>query len=365
MPDLHVYSLQPDRSETSTSECDILDLLESLCFRICFSVITSPETASLGDMVSSSRGAIVKSTSAKKSISPFSSPVKLRMLSQTVYLMNVIHRLVCEDRKVTQRELFYRSLSDRQGPGFVEQIALNKALISLTDALGCDRHELGVFTTARGLVAADPSQQTICLDEEGEFLADLSSHPEGLNVTESIASGIQTIASTAKCVVIVEKDTVFQSLVSCSAFFSTVPCILVTARGYPDNATVRFLQRLSNLFVTARIPFLYLGDLDPHGISIFMTYYRTVGPCIEWIGLRHEDLDLLDNQTALGLKLKATDSALVNSLLEKDSTPDYVKIELAKIERRGLKYEVECLHSAGEVFLPLHYLPKKLSLYLG
>lgn len=364
MSPMHVYSWAGSSDHCSKSDCDILELLESLCFRICFSVLTSPDTASLGDMVSCSRGAVVKNAPGKKSISPFSSPVKLRILSQTVYLMNIIHRMVCEDRKVTQRELFYRSLSDNHGPGFPEQASLNKALISLTDALGCDRHELGVFTTARGLVAGDPSQQTLCLDEMGEFVADLSAHQEGLNISESIASGVHTIATSAKLVLIVEKDTVFQSLVNCSGFFESVSCILVTARGYPDNATVRFLQRLSRL-LAGKLPFLYLGDLDPHGISIFMTYYRTVGSWIEWLGLKHEDLDLLDNQSSLGLKLKATDCSLLNSLIEKDSTPDYVKIELARIERRGLKYEVECLHSAGEFFLAQRWLPLKLSSFIN
>jgi DNA topoisomerase VI subunit A len=324
--------------------------------------MTTEETAGLGEMISTSRGVLVKN-STKKNISPFGSPTKLRMLSQTVYLMNTIHRLVCENRKVTQRELFYRSLSDRQGPGFSEQVTLNRALISLTDALGCDRHDLGVFTTVRGLVAADPEIETLCLDEDSEFIADLSAHPDGLSVSETLAVGITTISTSARCVLIVEKDTLFQSLVTSPEFFKRTPCILVTARGYPDNITIRFLQRLGEIF-NHELPFLYLGDLDPHGISIYLTYTHAVGQWIEWIGLKSEDVAMLDNQAVLGLKLKPTDTAMINSLLGKESTPDSLKSELAKIEMRGLKFEVECLHASGEYFLAEEWIPGKVKPFL-
>jgi meiotic recombination protein SPO11 len=226
------------------------------------------------------------------------------------------------------------------------------------DALGCERHELGVFTTARGLVCADLSTETICLDEHGDFIADLSGHPDGLALSETLTS-IHTLQSSAACILIVEKDTVFQALIRAHNFFEYVPCILVTARGYPDTITIRFLQRIRQLVGGSGFPIYYLGDLDPHGVSIFLTYNRSLSGDVKWIGLHFSDIELHFHQL-LGIKMKACDYALLNNLIASPEIPQYVKAELCRIEKRGLKYEVECMHAIGETHLAIEWLPNKI-----
>ena len=346
-----------------------LDLLSNVARRTLLAILTHKIAIPVDQMTRftmsgpvSSRNPIIKHGRAP---SPFSSPAKLKTMAQTLYLLNVVHEIVLAGKHVTQRELFYRSLGGgSNSPVFVEQTQFNKALFTLMNAIGCERHELGIFTTARGFAAADPEYETICLEKDGNFLFDLSAHPDGLSVSEQL-TGFVTIQTNAVCVLVVEKDTVFQSLVSTADFFKSVPCILVTARGYPDNMTIRFLNRLRGV-VGSALPFLYLGDLDPHGICIYLTYWRALNEGIQWIGVHYEDIGIDYNQhSLLGLKLKPNDLSLLKSLMDREGIPDLVKEQLKKIKDRGLKYEVECLHSMGESFIATEWLPSKLQSILA
>jgi DNA topoisomerase VI subunit A len=314
--------------------------------------MTSGDSAALFDL--SRTGA-----SKRQCKSPLTSPFKLRQLSQTVYLLNTVHRLATANRHVNQRELFYRALSEQSAPTFADQSGMNRALFCLLNAIKCDRHELGIFTTARGLVAGDPATTTILLDASTEFIADISDHPDGLSISDSLVA-FSTIQTTAKFVLIVEKETVFQTLLACDSFFAKNACILVTARGYPDNITVRFLRRLLTV-TAAQVPFMYLGDCDPHGVSIALVFNRALDNQMRWIGVHVSDVQSISHERVLGLKMKASDTALLNSLIENEATPDHFKTELAKLETRGLKYEVECLHSVGDDFLASQWLPRKIA----
>jgi meiotic recombination protein SPO11 len=354
MSDLRVFHLQEEQSELAEPS-NALASLEALIVKICISIMTTDETSSLHAL------ARLNGNSRSKA-SPLASPFKIKQLSQTVYLLNIIHRLCLDNRQVNQRELFYRSLSDDKAPVFVDQSSMNRALFCLLNAVGCDRHELGIFTTARGIAAADPTTQTICLDSRGDFVADLSDHPEGISISESLCD-ICTLQTTAEFVLVVEKDTVFQSLLSSRNFFERNKCILITARGYPDNITIRFTRKLLKI-VGSKLPLLYLGDLDPHGVSIALVYNKALEGSLLWIGLHHEDVIHLDHSRVLGMKMKACDLALLNGLIENQDTPECYRTQLGKLETRGLKYEVECLHSVDEDYLASVWLPKKVQFIL-
>lgn len=354
--DNSVYQLEDD-GEVMNNGCvdgSMKEVIEDLVMKLVGSILCAEDAEALHVLTRPGQSWSRKKPSKG---SPLTSPFKLRNMAQTVYLLNIVHKLVCANRQVNQRELFYRSLSDLHTPSFQDQNAMNRALATLLDALNCDRHELGIFTTARGLVAADPQTETVCIDSSGEFVCDLSDHADGLPISDQLV-GIRAMQTGATCVLIVEKDTVFQSILSSPDFFNKVKCILVTARGYPDNITIRFLKVLRRMLP---FRFLYLGDLDPHGVSIAMIYIKALEGGMEWIGLHNEDLACLDHGTVLGMKLRSSDISLLNSLMEKTYVPEYVKTQLAGIEARGLKYEVECLHAVSEGFLASHWLPNKIN----
>ena len=55
--------------------------------------------------------------------------------------------------------------------------------------------------------------------------------------------------------------------------------LLVTAKGYPDFGTRRFLTILSRRYT--HLPMFYIGDADPFGAEIFLTYlFGSTNQCI-------------------------------------------------------------------------------------
>jgi len=102
-------------------------------------------------------------------------------------------------------------------------------------------------------------------------------------------------------VLVVEKEATMHHLISSGFCESNGPCILLTSKGYPDQASRRLLRLLSDMINAGiwsslellpqpitpyaslqptsskldpptTIPLLALVDCDPHGIEIFLTY---------------------------------------------------------------------------------------------
>lgn len=93
---------------------------------------------------------------------------------------------------------------------------------------------------------------------------------------------------SARYVIVVEKDAIFQRLVE-DKIFLTLPCIIVTGKGIPDLATRIFLSKLYSL--CPELLFFGLVDWNPSGVLILSTYkygspgglestrYATLSPC--------------------------------------------------------------------------------------
>lgn len=83
------------------------------------------------------------------------------------------------------------------------------------------------------------------------------------------------IESSARFILVVEKETVFNRLLS-DGFSKRLPCIIITGKGIPDLATRKCLRKLVD---TLNVPSLGLCDCNPYGIAlmlckfdIFLTY---------------------------------------------------------------------------------------------
>ena len=72
--------------------------------------------------------------------------------------------------------------------------------------------------------------------------------------------------STAKCALFIEKDAVFHHLLQSMTTTELSHVILMTSRGYADQAGVRFLQLLAE-----DMPVFALCDADPHGVKIYLS----------------------------------------------------------------------------------------------
>ena len=102
-------------------------------------------------------------------------------------------------------------------------------------------------------------------------------------------------AARARCVLVVEKDSVFRRLVD-DHFTRRLPSVVVTASGFPDLATRALVARLVDAL---NVPAFCLTDWNPYGLALMLTYKlgsvrmgleRHCCPTLQWLGLHSTDV---------------------------------------------------------------------------
>uniref|UniRef100_A0A3B3BLV9 DNA topoisomerase (ATP-hydrolyzing) n=2 Tax=Oryzias melastigma TaxID=30732 RepID=A0A3B3BLV9_ORYME len=194
-----------------------------------------------------------------------------------------------------------------------------------------------------------------------------------LHVAVSVSSniyGIRNIVSSAKFVLIVEKDATFQRLLNDDFCAKLSPCIMITGKGVPD---VNSRLMVKKLWDTLQIPIFALVDADPHGFEIMCIYkYGSVAmsfeahsltvPSVMWLGLLPSDLQRLRVPKSSLLPLARTDESKLSSLLKRPylaSHPEWQK-ELELMQQSKVKAEIQSLADISPDFLTSIYLPNKL-----
>lgn len=135
-----------------------------------------------------------------------------------------------------------------------------------------------------------------------------------------VAIDALTLECSARYLLIVEKDAVFQRLAA-DGLHQALPLVMVTAKGMPDLATRAFCARLLALF--PHLVVLGLVDYNPAGLIILRTYkcgshrmglesHRFALPSLRWLGLHSSWLVDVEAQH-LG-QLTARDRALLPGL---------------------------------------------------
>ncbi|KAF4719039.1 hypothetical protein FOZ63_009334, partial [Perkinsus olseni] len=245
----------------------------------------------------------------------------------------------------------------------------NARLVEAVDLLQTERHKVGILSTAKGLLAGP--RDTIFHGRDGPASALLHLNTEaadqGITITESLVANCTSFESTARHVIVVEKDTVFQRILSQGGrhlLLGRLPCFIITARGYPDYRTIRFLSLLHDVADkqgTQRLPMWYLGDLDPHGLSIYLAYRRRLSE-LRWLGLSHNDIEEYNIPVeACGIQMTACDETLLRRLSANiESLPGVVADEVAYLNTSRRKFEIECMYCRGLDFLSESYLITKI-----
>ncbi|KAF4679454.1 hypothetical protein FOZ62_028155 [Perkinsus olseni] len=301
-----------------------------------------------------------------------SAGIGVKHLCQLWYIFELIQQLLTTGRTATQRELYYRSLGSsgtQQQQLFPSQTRLNARLVEAVDLLQTERHKVGILSTAKGLLAGP--RDTIFHGRDGPASALLHLNTEaadqGITITESLVANCTSFNSTARHVIVVEKDTVFQRILSQGGrhlLLGRLPCFIITARGYPDYRTIRFLSLLHDVADkqgTQRLPMWYLGDLDPHGLSIYLAYRRRL-PELKWLGLSHKDIEEYNIPVeACGIQMTACDETLLRRLSANiESLPGVLADEVAYLNTSRRKFEIECMYCKGLDFLSESYLITKI-----
>lgn len=189
------------------------------------------------------------------------------------------------------RSIYYQSMHV-----FASQRASDRVVDQLVALLGCkNRSQLGVVASPRGLVAGD------------------------ITITQGNAAAIESCAGQTTLippdivtyhdwhlrlpidrkpiyVLIVEKESVFKTLVqlqqrSRSSPRRTAPILLcdsiiLTGRGYADQATRTLVTLLAASCAPQRLRFVGLFDCDPYGIDIHRQYRQACPTAdIQWLGV--------------------------------------------------------------------------------
>ncbi|VAI75846.1 unnamed protein product [Triticum turgidum subsp. durum] len=158
-------------------------------------------------------------------------------------VMEMCYKILGEGKLVTQRELFYKLLSD--SPKYFScQRHVNQTIQDVVSLLRCTRQSLGIMASSRGaligrLVLHEPEEEHIDCSILG---------PSGHAITGDLNQLSRlNLSSDARYLIVVEKDAIFQRLAE-DRLYNQIPCILITAKGYPDIATRFILHRLSQTF---------------------------------------------------------------------------------------------------------------------
>mmetsp|Transcript_30984 Transcript_30984/g.68686 ORF Transcript_30984/g.68686 Transcript_30984/m.68686 type:complete len:419 (-) Transcript_30984:718-1974(-) len=341
----------------------VLDEIEAAMFEIAASILKGegfsfdvPSRAKGNQVYVPELDRIVLRDSVSKR--PFASTQTCRKAAITARILGLVHQLCTKRIHVTKRDLFYTDVKLFEDQGQSDAI-----LDDLACMLGCTRSSLHVVASEKGVVVG-----RLSFREDGDLI-DCQRMGVGGKAIPPNVDKVDSIQSDALFILLVEKDAAFMRLAE-DRFYSTYPCIIVTAKGQPDVATRLFLKKLKT---TLRIPVLALVDSDPYGLKILSVYMKgsmnmsydssnLTTPDIKWLGVRPSDLDRFNIPQQCRLPMTEEDIKTGKKLLEEDfvkANPLWVS-ELELMLKTREKAEIQALSSFGFQYLSQVYLPLKL-----
>ncbi|KAH7396225.1 Spo11/DNA topoisomerase VI subunit A [Pyrenochaeta sp. MPI-SDFR-AT-0127] len=207
-------------------------------------------------------------------------------------ILELVHGSLIDNTIMTKRDLYYR-----HAKLFVKQSVVDRYVDDLACTLGVTRSQLNVTATAKGLVAGNFN----IIQEHGHRV-ECMKEKDGMLVPKIADNDILDLKAV-QWILVIEKEATFRSILSCSQWETLGSNgIVLTAKGYPDLASRKFLRLLVDH--APHIPVYALMDLDPDGIAILATYqYGSYRLAHEAAGVPNETPSLsLPNIHWLGVK---------------------------------------------------------------
>jgi meiotic recombination protein SPO11 len=269
--------------------------------------IPSPSSRSL--IISTTQGnnnhtIILGPTQSTRTLST-SKPQKAARFARALAIMKTCHSILKAGCSISQRSLWY---SLKTNPLFHSAPQVGEAIQDVISLLRVPRSSLGIVSSSKGMVAGNliiqdsrSGQQVDCSPLPGASSSS-SSSSSSTSGSWSIPGDLRALDylsfdSNATAVLIIEKETIFQSLLQ-SKITQSLPCILITGRGYPDLSTRKFTRALVDTF--PHLLTLALVDWNPSGLQICMMYkfgskrmlesIRFAVPSVKWLGVRSDML---------------------------------------------------------------------------
>uniref|UniRef100_A0A8C5FZL2 DNA topoisomerase (ATP-hydrolyzing) n=1 Tax=Gouania willdenowi TaxID=441366 RepID=A0A8C5FZL2_GOUWI len=276
------------------------------------------------------------------------SPSSVNKFAQVLKILSVIYRLVQSNTYATKRDIYYNNTQL-----FGSQATVDSIVDDISCMLRAPRRSLHVLATSKGLISGD-----LCYMEE-----------DGMRIDCRSSSAVN-IVSSAKFIIIVEKDATFQRLMDDDFCTKLPPCVIITGKGVPDMNSRLMVRKLWD---TLHVPIFALVDSDPHGIEIMCIYkygsmamsfeaHSLTVPSVMWLGLLPSDLQRLQVPSDVLIPLTKNDEKKLSSLLQRPyltDQPDWQK-EMEVMQRTKVKAEIQSLAAISPDFLTNIYLPNKL-----
>lgn len=324
-------------------------------------VIAIPNRTKWNNVSFSAMSGIQMKSDSSCTLVRFSSISSVKRFSLILHCLSKLYFLLQKNTYCTKRELYYQDVNV-----YESQSVLDKILNDIACLFNVQKIDLHVLTTSKGCIAGDLQFK----DSDGNYI-DCSASAQGTLVPNDI-SGITNIQSTARFILVVEKDAIFQILLDGDIITTMHPCILVTGKGFPDANTRQIVRKLWD---TLQIPVMGLVDADPYGVEILCTYrYGSLSmaydcnhlavPQMQWLGVHPTDMERLHLPEDATMVMTKCDIDKAMSLLDRPyffcnkEWSKQIKILLSHQK----KMEIEGLHKISGQFLSNVYLPSKIRL---
>ncbi|PBP23672.1 DNA topoisomerase IV, alpha subunit [Diplocarpon rosae] len=255
------------------------------------------------------------------------------------------------------RDIYYRDPEL-----FMKQAVVDRYVDDIAYTFGVSRDALNVKAAAKGLVAG-----SFLVTRKDESVIDFTAEPDGVLVPNTTDMDVIQFIDV-RWILVIEKEVSVGIVLTSEATFRTLATdqywkdsiagkgVLITAKGYPDIQTRKFLHILSSHY--PGIPILALVDFDPDGIGIMSTYKygsqalahetNLAVPSIRWLGVQSCDFLGQDHGMQGLLKMSVRDRRIASKMLERANgedrgVDDELKRELQVMLMLNVKAEIQIL----------------------
>ncbi|CAA9990963.1 meiotic recombination protein SPO11, putative [Plasmodium knowlesi strain H] len=187
---------------------------------------------------------------------------KILEMARLFCIIEIVSKNLKTNTHSTLRQIFYTNPHL-----FMSQNVSNVAIGKLTKIIKIPRELLNIYNSPKGIIRGNI------------FLREKKSSPwvDCMSIFETRGHlicpfGISDIkiSPDVKYVLIVEKETIFFRLLQSDFISNYGPCILITARGFPDINTRQLLYEIRRYNKGLKV--FCITDYDAYGLSIAFTY---------------------------------------------------------------------------------------------
>lgn len=292
-----------------------------------------------------------------------------RKFMQTMLHSASVKQLLEQDKTLSLRAMFYKSLHTIQGTKektFADQGESDPILEDLEVSLGSLREELHIFAKKAGTMVGN-----ITVIDTGDEINCRKMGSGGYAIPSIVEPDvIQFKECTADFVLHVEKNTVW-SRFNEDRFWEQHNCILTEGGGQPPRGVRRLLHRLNK---ELGLPIYCLLDCDPWGhyifsvirqgsISLAFESERLAIPDAKFIGLRAHDYERCDLSDDVQIELTDRDITRAKQIREYPWFADNKgwQKEIKRMLDNGFKMEVESLITKDISYVTEVYTPERLA----